>query len=176
MLSDITKLSNQSKGTFNPAIGKLVKLWGFHRDEFTPQNIEPNKINALVAKNPKMSDISIDGNHISSANPAVQLDLGGYAKGYALDIGLAYLREQNIRNALINIGGNIIALGKHGNKPWRVGIQHPRQPNAIATIDLPSGWAIGTSGDYQRFLILMVNVIAMSSIQRRATLSKARNL
>jgi thiamine biosynthesis lipoprotein len=154
MLSDITKLSNQSKGSFNPAIGKLVKLWGFHRDEFTPQNIEPNKINALVAKNPKMSDISIDGNHISSANPAVQLDLGGYAKGYALDIGLAYLREQNIRNALINIGGNIIALGKHGNKPWRVGIQHPRQPNAIATIDLPSGWAIGTSGDYQRFFYL----------------------
>ena len=154
MLSDITKLSNQSGGTFNPAIGKLVKLWGFHNEEFTPQEIAPNKIQALIAQNPQMSDIKVDGTNIHSTNPAVQLDLGGYAKGYALDIGLAYLKEQNIHNALINIGGNIIALGKHGDQPWRVGIQHPRQPNAIAAIDLPSGWAIGTSGDYQRFFVL----------------------
>lgn len=154
MLSDITKLSNQSNGTFNPAIGKLVKLWGFHNDEFKPQKIAPENIKTLTAQNPQMSDITIDGTNISSTNPAVQLDLGGYAKGYALDLGLAYLKEQNIQNALINIGGNIIALGKHGDQPWRVGIQHPRQPNAIAAIDLPSGWAIGTSGDYQRFFDL----------------------
>ena len=51
----------------------------------------------------------------------------------------------------MNIGGNIIALGQHGDKPWRVGIQHPRQPKPMATLDLPSGWAIGTSGDYQRY-------------------------
>ena len=54
-------------------------------------------------------------------------------------------------NALINIGGNIIALGKHGETPWRVGIQDPRGSSAIATIDLADGWAIGTSGDYQRY-------------------------
>ena len=58
---------------------------------------------------------------------------------------------------LINIGGNIIALGQHGNKPWRVGIQHPRLPTAIATLDLPDGWAIGTSGDYQRYFMLNGN-------------------
>jgi FAD:protein FMN transferase len=52
------------------------------------------------------------------------------------------------------LAGNIIALGQHGNQPWRVGIQHPRQPNAIATLALPSGWAIGTSGDYQRYFHL----------------------
>ena len=55
---------------------------------------------------------------------------------------------------MVNIGGNIIALGQHGNKPWRVGIQHPRLPTAIATLDLPDGWAIGTSGDYQRYFML----------------------
>jgi thiamine biosynthesis lipoprotein len=101
-----------------------------------------------------MSDIVINGNQIHSNNPAVQLDLGGYAKGYALDIGLTYLKEQNVQHALINIGGNIIALGQHGEQPWRVGIQHPRQPNAIAAVALPSGWAIGTSGDYQRYFEL----------------------
>lgn len=151
ILRDATALSTQSEGAFNPAIGQLIKLWGFQNDTFIPHQADENAVTALASKNPKMSDIVINGNEIYSNNPAVQLDLGGYAKGYALDIGLTYLTEQNIKHALINIGGNIIALGQHGDKPWRVGIQHPRQPNAIATLALPSGWAIGTSGDYQRY-------------------------
>ncbi|MFV1921087.1 MAG: FAD:protein FMN transferase [Methylotenera sp.] len=154
MIAEITTLSNQSQGTFNPAIGQLIELWGFHNDAFTPHRIDAEKIQALVAQNPQMNDIVVENNKLYVSNSAVQLDLGGYAKGYALDIGLAYLQAQHIQNALINIGGNIIALGKHGNQPWRVGIQHPRQPNAIASIDLPSGWAIGTSGDYQRYFEL----------------------
>jgi FAD:protein FMN transferase len=154
MITEITTLSNQSQGAFNPAIGQLIQLWGFQGDAFTPRQIEPTKIQTLVAENPQMSDIIVNGGKLYSNNSSVKLDLGGYAKGYALDVGLAYLQAQHIQNALINIGGNIIALGKHGDKPWRVGIQHPRQPNAIASIDLPSGWAIGTSGDYQRYFEL----------------------
>ncbi len=154
MIEEIKVLSTQSQGAFNPAIGHLIELWGFQSDSFIPHQVEAEKIQALVAKNPRMNDIVVDGNNLYSNNPAVKLDLGGYAKGYALDIGLAYLQAQHIQNALINIGGNIIALGQHGNKPWRVGIQHPRQPNAIASIELPSGWAIGTSGDYQRYFEL----------------------
>ena len=154
MLSDATKLSIQSKGAFNPAIGGLIEAWGFHHDEFHSIKIDETKIKNLVHANPQMTDIVIKDGKVSSNNPAVQVDLGGYAKGYALDIALVSLRKQGIKNALVNIGGNIIALGKHGEKPWRVGIQHPRKPNAIATLDLESGWAIGTSGDYQRFFEL----------------------
>ena len=154
MLSDATKLSIQSKGAFNPAIGGLIEAWGFHHDEFHPLKVDEVKIKNLVQANPQMSDIVIENGKVTSNNPAVQLDLGGYAKGYALDIALASLRKQGVKNALVNIGGNIIALGQHGEKPWRVGIQHPRKPNAIATLDLESGWAIGTSGDYQRYFEL----------------------
>lgn len=154
MINDMTQLSQLSKGMFNPTIGHLIKTWGFQRGEFKPITIDDKKINELVSQNPSMSDIVIDNGKISSRNPAAKLDLGGYAKGYALDMGLAYLREQSIQHALINIGGNIIALGQHGDKPWRVGIQHPRQPSAIASVALPNGWAIGTSGDYQRFFDL----------------------
>ncbi|HQR51377.1 MAG TPA: FAD:protein FMN transferase, partial [Methylophilaceae bacterium] len=64
------------------------------------------------------------------------------------------LRRQGVKGALVNIGGNIIAIGKHGERPWRVGIQHPRRPGPLATLELPDGWAIGTSGDYQRFFEL----------------------
>ena len=154
MLSDVTRLYTQSNGTFNPAIGQLIKLWGFQNDTFTPHQVDAKAIDSLISKNPRMTDLVIKGNQIHSVNSAVQLDLGGYAKGYALDLGLAYLKQQHIQHALINIGGNIIALGQHGNQAWRVGIQHPRQPNAIATVALASGWAIGTSGDYQRYFYL----------------------
>ena len=151
MLTQAQALSKQSQGLFNPAIGGLIATWGFQRDEFTPVSIDDVAIQKLLQANPQMSDIVIKGNAAYSLNPAVKLDLGGYAKGYALDLALAELQKQGVKNALVNIGGNIIALGQHGDKPWRVGIQHPRQPKPMATVDLPSGWAIGTSGDYQRY-------------------------
>ena len=154
MLTDATALSVKSQGLFNPAIGHLISSWGFQRDEFTAIKIDDAKITALVKANPRMTDIVVANNTAYSNNRQVRLDLGGYAKGYALDLAANYLRKQNVKNALINIGGNIIAIGQHGSKPWRVGIQHPRKPAAIATLDLADGWAIGTSGDYQRYFML----------------------
>ena len=154
ILQDATQLSQQSKGLFNPAIGGLVQLWGFHADEFKPVQPDEKMIAQWVAANPQMSDISIVRGRAESKNKFVQVDLGGYAKGYALDRAAELLRNQGIHNALINIGGNVLALGQHGDRPWRVGIQHPRKPGALATLDLHDGEAIGTSGDYQRYFML----------------------
>lgn len=154
ILRDATRLSELSGDLFNPAIGKLVAVWGFHADEFKPVRPDPKEIAKLVAARPRMIDIVIEGNMFRGKNPAVQVDLGGYAKGYALDVAADYLRGQGVRNALINIGGNIMAVGQHGSRPWRVGIQHPRKPSAIAVMDLHDGEAIGTSGDYQRYFLL----------------------
>ena len=154
LITDATTLATQSGGLFNPAIGGLIRQWGFQRDEFTPVAIDEAAIGALVAADPKMDDIVIDNGQARSRNAAVWLDLGGYAKGYGLDRAAAYLRAQGVQGALINIGGNIIALGRHGDRPWRVGIQHPRAPGPIATLELADGWAIGTSGDYQRYFML----------------------
>lgn len=151
MLTQVQTLSKQSQGLFNPAIGGLIGVWGFQRDEFPPVEINDTAIRKLVHANPQMPDIVIKKNAAYSTNATVKLDLGGYAKGYALDLALTELQKQGVKNALVNIGGNIIALGQHGEKPWRVGIQHPRQPKPMATVDLPSGWAVGTSGDYQRY-------------------------
>ncbi|MEO6118245.1 MAG: FAD:protein FMN transferase, partial [Methylotenera sp.] len=150
ILKDATALSVKSNGLFNPAIGQLIATWGFQRDEFNAIVIDNEKIKSLVKAQPSMSDIVMKNNTAYSKNPTVKLDLGGYAKGYALDSAASYLRKEQVKNALINIGGNIMAIGQHGDNPWRVGIQHPRLPTALATLDLPDGWAIGTSGDYQR--------------------------
>ena len=151
IIRDATRYSEQSQGLFNPAIGNLIRLWGFQSDTFKAKLPDPAKIAELVRANPQMRDIVIDGILFHSTNPAVRLDLGGYSKGYALDVAARYLRSQGVKNALINIGGNILALGQHGDRPWRVGIQNPRGPGPIATLDLRDGEAIGTSGDYQRY-------------------------
>jgi thiamine biosynthesis lipoprotein len=88
----------------------------------------------------------------------VALDFGGYLKGVALDRAAAIFKARGIGNALINIGGNVLALGSKGSQPWRVGIRHPRPEQAggapLATLELRDGEAIGTSGDYQRFFEL----------------------
>lgn len=154
MLIQASELSRQSGGLFNPALGHLIQAWGFQRDEFTPVKMGNADVQKWVKARPAMSDLVIKNQMVHSKNPAVKLDLGGYAKGYALDQASKILRAQGIENALVNIGGNIIALGKHGDKPWRVGIQHPRLAKPMATLELLDGWAVGTSGDYQRYFEL----------------------
>lgn len=152
MLRDAQRISAAGDGLFDPALGRLIALWGFHTDTFVPRLPDPARVQALIAARPRMADLTIDGNRVSSRNPAVQLDLGGYAKGYALDRAAAILRAQGVANALINISGNLMALGAKGGQPWRIGIQDPRpgQP-PLATLPLYDGEAIGTSGDYQRY-------------------------
>lgn len=154
IIQDATRFSEMSGGLFNPGIGKLIKLWGFQSDEFQPKLPDPNQIRALVQANPRMEDIVFEGILFYSKNPTVQVDLGGYAKGYALDLAADYLRSQGVKGALVNIGGNIIAVGSRGGQPWRVGVQHPRKAAAIASLELHDGEAIGTSGDYQRYFEL----------------------
>ena len=151
MLKDAARLAELGEDLFNPAIGNLVRLWGFHSDTFEPRLPDAKAIENLVKAHPRLADLAISGTHVTGTNPAVRLDLGGYAKGYALDKAAAYLKSQGVKNALINIGGNILALGAKGRAPWRVGIQHPRKAGALATLELKDGEAIGTSGDYQRY-------------------------
>lgn len=154
LLVDAARVSAASAGLFNPAIGGLIQAWGFQADDFKAVLPDQNKLATLLKARPQMSDIVFQGARVSSRNSAVQLDLGGYAKGYALDRAAGILKQQGIHNALINIGGNVLAMGKHGEREWRVGIQHPRKSGPLATLALHDGEAIGTSGDYQRYFEL----------------------
>ncbi|HJV52932.1 MAG TPA: FAD:protein FMN transferase [Noviherbaspirillum sp.] len=146
-------LAAQADNTFNPAIGHLIRLWGFQSSEITPHGPAPEEIRRWVEADPRMSDLVFDGTRISSRNKAVMLDLGGYAKGYALDRAAQILRGEHVAAALINVGGNILAIGQPGRRPWRVGIQDPRGGGMVAAVELHDGEAVGTSGDYQRYFM-----------------------
>lgn len=150
---------------FDPGIGNMVRLWGFQDDTFKPRLPAAAALETLRLARPSISAIVSDGLcpglgsnnangtgcHVLSLNRSVVLDFGGYLKGVALDRAAELLHARGIRNALINIGGNIMALGSKGGQPWRVGIQHPRGTGPLASLELRDGEAIGTSGDYQRY-------------------------
>ncbi|HZR69908.1 MAG TPA: FAD:protein FMN transferase [Burkholderiales bacterium] len=145
------RLEARSDGAFDPAIGRLVALWNFHRD--TPGGPLPgaSDIERLAGARPRMADLRVAGDIVTSANPLVQLDFGGYAKGYALDRAARILHARGVANALIDVGGNVMALGEAGNRPWRVAIEAPRGAGTLGTLELRDGEAMGTSGDYRRY-------------------------
>ncbi|NNK99569.1 MAG: FAD:protein FMN transferase [Xanthomonadales bacterium] len=145
-------LESQTGGRFNAAIGGLIRLWGFHTSDYPIEGPPPTRaqISEILALNPTSHDIRIDGLEMSSGNPAVQLDFGGIAKGYAVDLTIARLRELGIDNAIVNAGGDLRAIGTHGDRPWRVAVRQPGGGN-IGSIQVRGDESIFTSGNYERF-------------------------
>lgn len=145
-------LEAASGGRFNPAIGGLIALWGFHTSEFPITGPPPaaEAIAAWVAQRPSTQDIRIDGTMLTSSNPAVQLDFGGVAKGYAIDLACDRLRDLGIVNAVVNAGGDLRAMGRHGDRPWRIGVRQPGG-GVVGVLEAGPDEAIFTSGNYERF-------------------------
>lgn len=103
-------LSARSGGLFNPALGGLLELWGFYNDPKGPPPAT-EAVTALLAQQPAMSDIIIDGISMRSGNPAVRLDLGDFGRGYALDTALARLREAGAQAGSLTTPGAAARIG-----------------------------------------------------------------
>ena len=145
-------LSGHSNNYFNPAIGNLINLWQFYK--YQQADIKPpddELIQRLVKKRPQMSDLSITTkNQLLSSNPAVSLNFGAFAKGYGIALQIERLKKLGIQNAVINAGGDLSVIGKHGERPWNIGIRHPRLDQILASIEVKDGESVFTSGDYER--------------------------
>lgn len=83
--------------------------------------------------------------------PGVRIDLGGIAKGYAVDRGIAMLQGAGVRNALVSAGGDTRVIGSHWDHPWKIGIRDPRDGEGIVSMIPLEDAAISTSGDYERY-------------------------
>lgn len=142
-----------SDGDFNPALGKLIKLWG---------------INTEFARVPLQSEIDEVKNHVDwkkivfdekaqtifLADDEMSLDFGAIAKGFAADEIAKICGKNHVHRAIIDLGGNVLAFGKKSkNEKWKVGIKNPDEPSEIAkTVEIENG-AVVTSGNYERFFI-----------------------
>jgi thiamine biosynthesis lipoprotein len=152
MLTISKKYYHETEGLLNPTIGKMIELWGFHQDEM-PKGPPPSKeaLVKLLAQNPSMDDIDINGKMVSSRNPNVYLDFGAIGKGYAVDLAIEHLQKLGINNAIVNAGGNLKAMGKRGAHPWQIGIRHPDGSAVLAAISTEQEESVITSGDYERY-------------------------
>ena len=79
------------------------------------------------------------------------IDLGAFAKGYALNLAIDQLREQGIDNAIVNAGGDLCVAGRRGDRPWMIGIRHPLGEGVIASVGVSDGECVLTSGNYERY-------------------------
>ncbi|VAW79599.1 FAD:protein FMN transferase [hydrothermal vent metagenome] len=149
------QLSMLSHHRFNPAIGRLVNLWGFN-NSLKLRSMPPTKndINKLIQLKPQMDDLEFKKNLIRSRNAAVQLDFGAIAKGYAIDRVTVMLKQQGFKNFIINAGGDLKAIGRHPSRAWRIAIRNPaNKSQVIAGIVINNEEAVFTSGDYERYFI-----------------------
>ncbi|MGD8346671.1 MAG: FAD:protein FMN transferase [Lysobacterales bacterium] len=152
MIRRAQEYESASGGRFNAAIGGLIRLWGFHTSDYPVLGPPPSAeaIEEWLRRKPSSLDIRIDGATVRSDNPAVMLDFGGIAKGHAIDIACSVLRERGIGNAIVNAGGDLRAIGSHGERPWNIAVRSPGG-GVVASIETGRDEAIFTSGNYERF-------------------------
>lgn len=138
-----------SHGLFDITSGVLRRAWDF-RGGLVPSEVALAAILPLVG----WDKVEWDGSHIRLARLGMEIDFGGIGKEYAVDRAAASLHAYDIHNAIVNLGGDVRALGPHADgTPWDVHISHPREPGSIlTTLSLDCG-ALATSGDYQRYFI-----------------------
>ncbi len=153
LIVEARALAEASGGLFDPGIGKLIALWGFHGDDPGGERPPPDaaRIAALLAARPSILDLEVRGIRVRSRNPEVQLDFGAFAKGLAVDRAVERLRRLGVTSALVNAGGDLRVLGRHGDRPWRIGIRAPRGNGILAALEVADGEAVFTSGDYERY-------------------------
>ncbi len=147
-------LALESRNLFNPAIGHLLKLWGFHAAE--PECRPPPAdaaIERLVSAAPSMADLYLDGLMLQSDNQAVRLDFDGIAVGYAMDLAMENLRERGIRHAMLNKGDDVRTMGNRAGRPWRVPVRRGSGTGVLGIIDVVGDTAIFTSSVHGRNFI-----------------------
>lgn len=149
LLQEVNKYYHLSDGLFDPTVEPLVVLW--------KENLNQNKLPA--SKDIERARLAVGWSHIELVkgnfkkdNPLTQIDLGGIAKGYAVDLIVERLNKLGYKNVLVEWGGELRATGKHPEgRSWRVAIPHPNDPTQIVQNFELENEAIATSGDYNQF-------------------------
>jgi thiamine biosynthesis lipoprotein len=138
-----------SDGAFDITSGVLRRAWPFGaRVPRVPTAAEVDAVRALVG----WARVEWDARSVRLPQAGMEIDFGGIGKEYAADRAAGVLSAHGIAHALVNLGGDVRALGgQPGGRPWRIGIAHPRaEGRVIGEVEVVDG-AVATSGDYQRY-------------------------
>jgi thiamine biosynthesis lipoprotein len=155
LIEGAAAMERLSLGHFNAGIGGLVGQWGVHDDVLRPgRKPRHTELAPWLQQLPSLTQLDWQGHRVHSRNRRLQLDFGGYAKGVALDWALDRLALAGVETALLNLGGNLAAMGGSSDPAWRVGVRDPQGPGLAALIHTRGREAVVTSGSYERYRVL----------------------
>lgn len=152
VLSAALAWADASEGRFDPCLGRVAELWDVRSRHAPPTSEE----RAAVGRGGHAGSLEVDRTgSVARAvldRPDVAVDLGGIGKGYGVDLAVRALRDVGVFNALVNVGGDLVALGvDEDDEPWKVGIRSPEHPDQIVDVLRVSDRAVATSGDYLQY-------------------------
>ncbi|MDI9245751.1 FAD:protein FMN transferase [Marinobacter sp. CHS3-4] len=148
VLEQAVRVSELSDGAFDISFGSVGYFYDF-REKQQPSDEQLEA--GLPSVNYRSIVLDPEARTVRFLQQGVRLDLGGIAKGYAVDQGIEILESFGIRHARLSAGGDLRLLGDKRGKPWIVGIRDPRSENRNALVMPLSDVAVSTSGDYERF-------------------------
>ena len=142
---DFSKLSG---GAFDITYAGVGQLYDY-REKVKPSDAEIAQAVAAVGYQNLVLDTA--ARTLRFAREGVRIDLGGFAKGHAVDNAAAILARRGIKNAIVSAGGDSRVMGDHRGRPWTIAIRDPRRPGDVVAVLPLEDTAISTSGDYERY-------------------------
>jgi len=152
VLAEALAWAEASGGAFDPTLGRAIRLWDVGHRRTPP----PEEAVRRLAGRRMYRSLTLDrwrgAPVIRFTEPDAEIDLGGIAKGYGVDLAAEALRAHGIARAIVNVGGDLYAIGEaERGGPWRIGIRSPRDPAWLAGMLEISDGAVATSGDYLQY-------------------------
>ncbi len=150
VIDQAQQIAKLTHGAFDISFSSVGYLYDY-REHLKPDEEQIKKRLKLI----NYHSIILDKKHstVFFRKKGMRIDLGGIAKGYAIDLSIQALKDMGIKEALVTAGGDTFALGDNGGHYWKVGIKHPRTESKVVTVIPVANEAISTSGDYERFFM-----------------------
>lgn len=152
VVEEALRWAEASDGAFDPCLGRAMALWDVgNRAEPPPADQVRGLAGRYLYRSLELGQLA-GGPAVLVGDPEAAIDLGGIAKGYGVDRAVDALRSYGIYNGLVNVGGDLYALGvSEDGDPWKVGIRDPDDPDGLVGTVEVSDRAVATSGDYIRY-------------------------
>lgn len=148
LLQRAVEFSRLSDGAFDITYAAAGHLYDYRRG-IAPSDDELAQARAAIGYRYLQLDPATRS--VRFARPGMRIDLGGFAKGHAVECGAAILRRFGIGHGIVTAGGDSRLLGDRCGRPWTIGVRDPRQAGRVVAVLPLEDAAVSTSGDYERY-------------------------
>jgi len=148
LLSQSRRMSELTDGAFDVTYASVGRYYDYRAGKRPDDALIREAVQAIDYR---YVELDPEGPRVRYAHPRVYVDLGGIAKGFAVDRAAAILRRAGVEQAGISAGGDSYIIGDRRGEPWTVGIRDPRREDEMAAVLPLMDTAVSTSGDYERF-------------------------